>query len=104
MYAIIRAGGRQVRVEPGTTIRVDRLAGEPGQRVTIDDVLLLGRDGGEVVAGTPRVAGARVIGVIEGEVRGPKIRVYKKKRRKGYERTRGHRAIFTRVRIEEIVG
>jgi large subunit ribosomal protein L21 len=104
VYAIIRAGGRQLRVEPGATIRVDRLAGRPGERVTLDEVLLLARDGGEIVAGTPRVPGARVVGIIEGEVLGPKIRVYKKKRRKGYERTRGHRTIYTQLRIEEIVG
>ena len=59
--------------------------------------------GGEVVAGAPFVAGAKVVAVVEGETRGPKIRVFKKKRRKGMRRTKGHRAVYTRVKIKEIV-
>ena len=60
------------------------------------------RDGGEIVTGTPVVTGARVVGIVEGEARGPKIRVFKKKRRKGMRRTKGHRSTFTLVRITEI--
>ncbi len=62
------------------------------------------RDGGDIVAGAPFVAGARVLGVVDGEARGPKLRVFKKKRRKGFRKTQGHRSIFTRVRVTEIQG
>ena len=103
MYAIIRSGGRQVRVTPGSTINVDRVPASPGDEVSIAEVLLVEKDGGDVMAGTPLVEGARVLGVIEGETRGPKIRVFKKKRRKGMRRTRGHRATYTTVRIKDIV-
>ena len=71
--------------------------------MTLEQVLLVEKDGGEVLAGAPFVANARIVGVVEGESRGPKIRVFKKKRRKGMRRTKGHRAIYTRVRIKDIV-
>jgi large subunit ribosomal protein L21 len=103
MFAIIQAGGRQHRVAPGDTVLVDGTAGAPGAALTIGEVLLVEKDGGEVVAGAPFVAGARVEAVVDGEARGPKIRVFKKKRRKGMRRTRGHRAVYTRVRITDIV-
>jgi len=103
MYAIIQAGGRQVRVAPGGIITVDGTAGERGAELTLDQVLLVETDGGEVLAGAPFVANARILGVVEGESRGPKIRVFKKKRRKGMRRTKGHRATYTRVRIKDIV-
>lgn len=102
MYAIIQTRGRQVKVEPGRTVAIDGITGKTGDAMTFDEVLLVGKDGGEVLAGAPFVAGARVTGVVDGETRGPKIRVFKKKRRKGMRRTKGHRAIFTRVRITEI--
>jgi large subunit ribosomal protein L21 len=103
MYAIIQAGGRQMRVSPGGVVRVDGTAGDPGAEVTLGEVLLIEKDGGEVLAGAPFVANAKVIGVVEGETRGPKIRVFKKKRRKGMRRTKGHRAVYTRVKIKDIV-
>ncbi|MPZ19369.1 MAG: 50S ribosomal protein L21 [Luteitalea sp.] len=107
MFAVIQSGGRQVRVVPGTVVTVDRLAAEPGQEVHFERVLLVGPDGsdakGEVVVGRPFVANVRVVGTVENEVRGPKIRVFKMKRRKGYRRTTGHRATLTRVAIREIV-
>jgi large subunit ribosomal protein L21 len=102
VYAIIQAGGRQVKVAPGVTVQVDGTTGESGAEVTYEQVLFLAKDGGELLAGAPFVAGARVLGVIEGEARGPKIRVFKKKRRKGFRKTRGHRAFYTRVRITDI--
>ena len=82
---------------------VDGRAGEPGAELTLDEVLLVEKDGGEILAGAPFVANARVVAVVEGETRGPKIRVFKKKRRKGMRRTKGHRAVSTRVRIKDIV-
>jgi large subunit ribosomal protein L21 len=101
VFAIIQSGGRQVKVSPGETITVDRFEAKPGDEVTIDQVLVLEKDGGEVLAGAPYVAGVRIVGVVDGESRGPKIRVFKKKRRKGMRRTKGHRSTLTRVRITE---
>ncbi len=103
MFAIIQSGGRQVKVTPGSTVTVDRLALEAGEQISIDQVLLVGKDGGEILAGAPFVANARVVGVVEGESRGPKIRIFKKKRRKGMRRTKGHRSTLTRVHIKDIV-
>jgi large subunit ribosomal protein L21 len=103
VYAIIRSGGRQVRVAPGNTVTVDRVPASPGDEVSIAEVLLIEKDGGDVVAGTPLVSGARVVAVVEGETRGPKIRVFKKKRRKGMRKTRGHRSTYTTVRVKDIL-
>ena len=102
MFAIIQSGGHQVKVTPGTVVEVDRIDAEPGTEVTIDQILFLEKDGGEILAGAPFVANARVKGVVDGESRGPKIRVFKKKRRKGFRKTTGHRSTFTRIRITGI--
>ena len=103
MYAIIQASGRQMKVTPGGFVTLDGTAGETGAELTLEQVLLVEKDGGEVLAGAPFVANARVIAVVDGETRGPKIRVFKKKRRKGMRRTKGHRATYTRVLIKEII-
>ena len=103
MFAIIQSGGRQVKVSPGDVITVDHFEAAQGDEVTIDQVLVLEKDGGEVLAGAPFVANVKVVGVVDGEARGPKIRVFKKKRRKGMRRTRGHRSTYTRVRIKDII-
>ena len=103
MFAIIESGGRQVKVTTGSIVEVDRIDAQPGDEVSIDRVLFLEKDGGEVFAGSPFVANVKVLGVVDGESRGPKIRVFKKKRRKGMRRTKGHRSTLTRVRIKEIV-
>ena len=103
MYAIIQSGGRQVKVTPGATVDVDHFAAQAGEEVSVTNVLFVATDAGDIMAGTPFVAGARVLAVVEGESRGPKIRVFKKKRRKGMRRTRGHRSIYTRVLVKEIV-
>ncbi|MDE3155514.1 MAG: 50S ribosomal protein L21 [Acidobacteriota bacterium] len=103
MFAIIQSGGRQHRVEPGALVTIDRRPdAAAGQELTFDQVLLVGRDGGEILAGAPFVANARVLGVVDGESRGPKIRIFKKKRRKGMRRTKGHRSTYTQVRITDI--
>ena len=103
VYAIVQARGRQVKVTPGAVIEVDGVPAEAGSPFTFEQVLLVEKDAGDIVAGAPFVAGAQVVGVVAGEARGPKIRVFKKKRRKGFRKTRGHRSVFTRVRITEIV-
>jgi large subunit ribosomal protein L21 len=101
MYAIIETGGKQYRVSAGDTIEIERGARGDGDRIEFSRVLLVGGDG-SVRTGTPAVEGVVVRGVALGEIRGPKIRVFKKKKRKGYRRTNGHRQELLRVRIEGI--
>ena len=103
VFAIIQAGGRQLKVNQGSIVTVDRLEAEVGKEITFDQVLFLEKDGGEVVAGAPYVANAKVVGIVDGESRGPKIRVFRKKRRKGFRKTRGHRSTYTRIRVTDIV-
>ena len=103
MYAIVQCGGHQVKMIPGETLVVDRLDGDKGAEVSFDQVLMVEKDGGELMAGAPFLAGARVVAVVDGEARGPKIRVFKKKRRKGMRRTKGHRSTYTRVTVKDIV-
>jgi large subunit ribosomal protein L21 len=100
MYAVVRTGGKQLRVSPGDVVRVERLAGDPGDKIDLEEVLLIGGD--KVVVGTPRVEGARVVATIQGEAKGPKLKVFKKKRRKRYRLTRGHRQHYTELRIDSI--
>jgi len=104
MYAVVRSGGKQYRVSPGGSLRVEKLAGEVGSSITLDDVLLVGSEGpdAEVKIGTPTVAGASVTGTIVDQGRGPKLRVFKMKRRKGYRRTQGHRQDYTEIRVDSI--
>lgn len=102
MYAIVQTRGRQLKVTPGAVVEVDGRPGELGSEFTFDQVLLVEKDAGDIIAGAPFVANAKVTGVVDGEARGPKIRVFKKKRRKGFRKTRGHRSVFVRVRITNI--
>ena len=101
MYAIVRTGGKQYRVEPGDTIYVEKLKGAAGEKVALDEVLLVGGEGSTRV-GAPRVAGASVLGIVVGQGRDRKVRVFKYKKRKHYRRTRGHRQSYTALRIEAI--
>ena len=87
----------------GTTWRNPMSVDSNGAELTFEQVLLVENDGGEVIAGAPFVANARILAIVDGETRGPKIRVFKKKRRKGMRRTKGHRATSTRVRIKDIL-
>ena len=104
MYAIIQARGRQLKVAPGAVVEVDGVPGETGSEFTFEQVLFVEKDAGDIVAGSPFVAGAKVVGVVDGESRGPKVRVFKKKRRKGFRKQAGFRAFYTRVRITDIQG
>ena len=83
MYAIVQNGGHQVKMVPGTTVLVE--------------------DGGEVMTGAPFVANARVVDVVDADTRGPKVRVFKKKKRKGMRRSRGFRHDFTRLRVTSVI-
>ena len=102
MYAVVRTGGKQVRVRPGEAVRVEKLSGAVGERVTLGEVLLLGGGEGADRVGTPLVAGASVVATILAQERGPKITIFKMKRRKGYRRKQGHRQEYTELRIERI--
>ena len=103
MYAVVRSGGKQYRVSPGGSVRVEKLSGEVGSKVTLDEVLMIGGEG-DVKIGTPTVDGASVSGTITAQGRGDKIRVFKMKRRKGYRRTQGHRQDYTEIAIDGISG
>ena len=103
MYAIVRAGGKQYRVEKGDTIYLESLSAAVGEKVTLGEVLLVGGgEKGEATLGSPLVDKALVVGTVVGEGRDRKIRVFKYKKRKHYRRTRGHRQSFTAVRIEKV--
>jgi large subunit ribosomal protein L21 len=103
MYAIIETGGKQYRVQRGDVIDVERLAvsGKKVRQVSFERVLMVSGEGGTQL-GAPTLADARVSGVVLDEVRGPKIKVFKMKKRKGYRRTHGHRQDLMRVRIQDI--
>ncbi len=103
MYAVIRTGGKQARVTPGESIRVEKLEGSVGDNVELAEVLLIGGEG-EARVGTPLLAGAKVVGTITAQGRHPKITIFKMKRRKGYRRKNGHRQAYTEVRVDRIEG
>ncbi|MEM1247845.1 MAG: 50S ribosomal protein L21 [Acidobacteriota bacterium] len=105
MFAIIETGGKQYRVQEGDIIDVELTSAdaEAGADVEFDRVLMVGEDA-DVKVGTPTIEGASVKGSLMAAVRGPKIKVFKKKRRKGYRRTIGHRQDLHRVRIGAISG
>ena len=100
MYAVIKSGGKQYRVKTGQTVRLEKLAGEKGSKVELGNVLMV-EDGGNVQIGTP-LPNAKVEATILETDRADKIIIFKKKRKKQYRRTRGHRQSFTAVRIEKI--
>lgn len=100
-YAIFTAQGEQVRAEKGQTLRVPKLEGEPGDKVTFDDVLLT-NSGKKIRAGQPAVSGASVTAEIVRHGRGDKIVVFRFKRRKNYRRKTGHRQQFTEVKVTDI--
>ena len=101
MYAVIETGGKQYRVAPGDQVEIERLAHPIGNRVEFERVLMIRTDQ-DVVVGHPVVEKAKVIGEVLAHDRGDKVTVFKKKRRKNYRRTRGHRQWFSKVKIVEI--
>ena len=101
MYAVIDVGGSQVRVQQGDRIRVNRMEAKPGDKVTLDRVLLLSSDS-ETKIGTPSVEGAKVEASVIDNGRDKKVIVFKMKRRKGYRRRNGHRQPFTDLQIDSI--
>ena len=101
MYAIIRTGGKQYQVSPGELLRVEKIEGNVGDSVSIEDVLLVA-EGESIKIGQPVVSGAKVTARIVEQGKAKKILVYKKKRRKGFEKKNGHRQPFTALEIKEI--
>lgn len=103
MYAVVRTGGKQVRVEPEQSVRIEKIEGEVGGRIELSDVLLISNEGNPRV-GMPLVDGAKVLATITKQARAPKVTIFKKKRRKGYRHRQGHRQYFTEIRIDKIEG
>jgi large subunit ribosomal protein L21 len=103
MYAVIKTGGKQYRVQPGDTIVVEKLDGEAGEAVNFGEVLMLGGDKG-VTVGAPLIDGAAVAATLIETRKGEKVKIFKKTRRQGYRRTRGHRQMESVLRITGIEG
>ena len=102
MYAVIKSGGKQYRVESGAQLRVELINAEVGANVDFGEVLLVGA-GDEVKVGAPLVSGAKVTATVVAHGRGDKVKIYKLRRRKHYQKTQGHRQSYTEVRINDIV-
>jgi large subunit ribosomal protein L21 len=101
MYAVIKTGGKQYKVQEGDTIRVEKLDGSEGDNIKLDTVLML-TDGDKVTVGTPLVDGASVSATVKAQGRGKKIRIIKFKRRKNYRKQAGHRQAYTELSITGI--
>jgi large subunit ribosomal protein L21 len=101
MYALVKTGGKQYRVAKDDTILVERIAAEEGEQVILDNVVMLG-DGDKVTIGTPVVDGAGVSATVMRQTRGPKIIIFRRKRRKNHRRTQGHRQDLTLLKIVDI--
>ena len=101
MYALVKTGGKQYRVAKDDTILVERIAAEEGAEVILNDIVMLG-DGDKVTIGTPTVDGAAVSATVLSQTRGPKIIIFRRKRRKNHRRTQGHRQDLTLLKINDI--
>lgn len=101
MYAVIASGGKQYKVEAGQVLRLEKLAGEVGEKIQLEPVLMIGGEG-EPTIGQPFVDGSSVTATIIDQGKAKKVVVFKKKRRQGYQVKRGHRQPYTAVRIDEI--
>jgi large subunit ribosomal protein L21 len=103
MYAVIKSGGKQYRVESGKQVRVEALAADVGSAIAFEEVLLVGA-GDSVKVGAPLVSGAKVKATVVAHGRGEKVKIFKLRRRKHYQKSQGHRQNYTEVRIDDIVG
>lgn len=101
MYAVMKAGGKQYRVEEGNLVKIEKLDLEEGSTVDFSEILMVEKDG-NIVWGTPFISGAKVSAVVEEQGRNKKIRIIKFRRRKHYDRQYGHRQYFTRVKVTGI--
>ncbi len=103
MYAVIKTGGKQYRVKPGEQVRVELITAEVGAAVSFEEVLMIG-EGDASKVGAPLVTGAKVKATVVSHGRGDKVRIFKMRRRKHFQKTQGHRQGYTEVRIDEILG
>jgi len=103
MYAVIQSGGKQYKVNEGDILKVEKLSGEAGDKLSLDQVLIIS-DGEMLKVGSPLVAGAKVMVEVIEQGRGKKITVYKYKKRKNYRRKQGHRQAFTKIKVDKIEG
>ena len=103
MYAVIKSGGKQYRVESGAQVRVESLVADVGAAVAFEEVLLVG-NGDQVKVGAPLLSGAKVKATVVSHGRGDKVKIFKMRRRKHFQKHQGHRQNYTEVRIDEIQG
>ena len=103
MYAVIKTGGKQYKVAVGEKIKVEQIAADVGQEIVIDQVLAVG-NGAELTVGTPLVAGATVKATVVAQGRHDKVRIFKMRRRKHYQKRQGHRQNFTELEIGSVNG
>lgn len=103
MYAVVKTGGKQYRVQSGESVRVESLPAEVGAAVSFDEVLMVG-EGESVRVGTPFVAGVKVNATVVAHGRGEKVHIFKMRRRKHFQKSQGHRQGYTEVRIDDIQG
>ncbi len=101
MYAVIKTGGKQYRVSPGESIKVETIEADVGSTVVLDQVLMVA-DGDAVKVGSPLVAGAKVSATVVSHGRGPKVHIFKMRRRKHYQKNQGHRQNYTEIRVDAI--
>lgn len=101
MFAVLKTGGKEYRVAKGDVIRVEKLAGNVGDQVTLKDVLMVSGEG-QIHLGTPNLSNAAITGEIVREVKGKKVLTYKMKKRKNYRRMKGHRQTYTYLKVNEI--
>ena len=101
MYAVIKTGGKQYRVAPGENIKIEQIPADVGAQIVLDQVLMVS-DGDAVTLGTPLVAGAKVSATVLGHGRGEKVKIFKMRRRKHYQKTQGHRQNYTEIRVDSI--
>ena len=103
MYAVIKTGGKQYRVTPGTKLKVEKLEGDVGSSIVLDKVLVMA-DGESVKIGTPLVDGAKISATVVAHGRGDKVMIFKMRRRKHYRKTQGHRQSYTEILIDDFAG
>jgi large subunit ribosomal protein L21 len=103
MYAVVKTGGKQYKVAPGEKLKVEQIPADVGAQVTLDQVLMVG-EGESVRVGTPTVAGVAVMATVVAHGRGDKVKIFKMRRRKHYQKHQGHRQGYTELKIESIAG
>ena len=103
MYAVVKTGGKQYKVAAGEKLKIEQIPADVGAQVTLDQVLMVG-EGESVRVGQPTVAGASVVATVVAQGRGEKVKIFKMRRRKHYQKHQGHRQNFTELKIDSIVG